>query len=302
MPGKALTDQDAGFWFDVAVQNSLDKEERAELTQAGQSGATGEGLRVKFAEIVAAGSSPKWRKDVLLRKKSFVDGRGSVHGSDYQLSDWGIIGAPVSPTDLGAPSSILSILSTGSAANEELFGPDEEAGEAATMSGPTVIVPPEISVVTTSPHANWPLYTKFVARVATIGLRHFLADELLTLGSQNTAGACKGLNDYPPEDLWGNILPTAAVLDKLREDLNASIHILSVYRAPAYNKCIDGSATNSFHMRFKAIDFVCDVGTPSTWAAKLREYRVRGVFSGGIGVYKSFVHVDTRGVNANWTG
>lgn len=304
MSGKALTDRDAGFWYDVAVQNSIDNEERIELRQIGSSANTGDSLRALFAKAIADGSAPKWRKDVFLRKSTFVSGRGSVHGSDYLLSDWGMFGRQVTTVDLDAPSSILAILSAGTASNEELTQPDEEAGEAADMGGPAVVPAPLPGAATTaaSPHSGWPLYNKFAAYVATLGLRYFTADELLFLGSSNAAGKCKGLNDYPPEVFWKNIAPTAAVLDKLREELAAPIHVLSVYRAPAYNKCLDGTAANSFHMRFQAIDFVCDVGSPSTWAAKLREYRNRGVFSGGIGVYSSFVHVDTRGVNANWTG
>jgi peptidoglycan hydrolase-like protein with peptidoglycan-binding domain len=305
MSGKPLTDQDTGFWFDVAVQNSISQDERNSLMKAASSAKTGEPLREAFATVIADGSSPKWRKDVLARKMTYVTGHGTVHGSEYQLSDWGIKGAQVSAQQLASPSSIVQILGTGtSAANEVIFAPDDEAGEATSMTGPTVIpiLPVAQTDASTSPHASWALYTKFVDFVATLGLRHFVADELLFLGNQNGAGSCKGLNDYPPEMLWRNIAPTVAVLDKLREELGASMHFLSLYRAPPYNRCIDGSATNSFHMRYQAIDFVCDVGSPSVWAGKLREYRNRGVFAGGIGVYRSFVHCDTRGVNRDWTG
>jgi hypothetical protein len=303
MPGKPLVDQDAALWYDVAVQNSLDADERTALKNAGSSSKTGQSLREAFATVVADGSSPRFRKDVLARKMSYATGRGAVHGSEYQLSDWGITGAPVTAAQLASPSVIVQILGAGvSAAHEVIIEPDDEAGEAASMTGPTVIPISVVPSAATSPHARWPLYTKFVDFVATLGLRHFVADELLFLGNQHNAGSCKGLNDYPAETLWRSIAPTVAVLDKLREELGAPIHFLSIYRAPPYNKCIDGSATNSFHMRFQAIDFVCDVGNPGSWAAKLREYRVRGVFAGGIGVYRTFVHCDTRGVNRDWTG
>lgn len=304
MPNKPLTDQDAGLWYDGAVQNFFDSDERAALKSAGSSNKTGEALRIAFANAIADGSSPKFRKDVLARKMSYATGTGTVHGSEYQLSDWGMTGTSVSPAQLASPSSIIQILGGGAtAAHEVIMEPDDEAGEAASMTGPTVI--PDSSVApdaSASPHAVWPLHQKFVDFVATLGLRNFVADELLFLGNQHKSGKCQGLNDYPPEILWRNIAPTVAVLDKLREELGAPIHFLSLYRAPAYNKCIDGSATNSFHMRYQAIDFVCDAGNPSSWAAKLREYRARGVFAGGIGVYKSFVHCDTRGVNRDWTG
>lgn len=153
-----------------------------------------------------------------------------------------------------------------------------------------------------SAHAGWDLYGKFAAFVTTLRLRHFTADELLYLGEQNNSGACKGLNEYPAEILWNNIVPTVSMLDRLQEDLRAPVRLLSVYRSPAYNRCIDGADINSLHMRFQAIDFVCDIGTPDDWASRLREYRTRSLFSGGIGVYKAFVHVDSGGANKNWKG
>ncbi len=305
MTGKTVVDQDAALWFDVAVQNSVSQSERNSLKSAASSIAGGQALREAVATVIANGSSQRFRKDVLARKMTYATGRGVVHGSEYQLSDWGLTGTKVSAEQLASSSSIIRILGAGvSAAHEVIFAPDDEAGEAASMTGPTVIpiLPAVATDAVASPHAGWPLHAKFLEFVATLGLRHFIADELLFLGNQNGAGSCKGLNDYPPEILWRNIAPTVAVLDKLREELGASMHFLSLYRAPPYNKCIDGSATNSFHMRYQAIDFICDVGRPSDWAGKLREYRNRGVFRGGIGVYRTFVHCDTRGVNADWTG
>jgi peptidoglycan hydrolase-like protein with peptidoglycan-binding domain len=305
MTGKPVVDQDAALLFDVAVQNSVSQNERSKLTNAASTIAGGEPLREAFATIIADGSSPRFRKDVLARKMTYATGRGFVHGSEYQLSDWGLTGTQVSAQQLASTSSIIQILGAGvSAPHEVIFAPDDEAREAASMTGPTVIpISPAVATdAAVSPHAGWPLHSRFLEFVATLGLRHFVADELLFLGNQNGAGSCKDLNDYPPEILWRNIAPTVAVLDKLREELGAQMHFLSLYRAPPYNRCIDGSATNSFHMRYQAIDFMCDVGRPSDWAGKLREYRNRGVFAGGIGVYRTFVHCDTRGVNRDWTG
>ena len=79
--------------------------------------------------------------------------------------------------------------------------------------------------------------------------------------------------------------------------------LTSVYRSPKYNAAIDGSATKSQHLEFRAADFsVPGKGNPKAWASKLREMRAAGVFSGGIGLYKTFVHVDVRGANADWKG
>lgn len=132
-------------------------------------------------------------------------------------------------------------------------------------------------------------------------LRHFGPKEFLVLGGQNAAGRCAGKNRRPPKELWRNIVPTAKVLDELRERLGARIELSSVYRSPEYNACIPGSASGSLHMEFRAADFTCDDGRgPVWWAIKLKEMRDAGLFRGGIGVYQTFVHVDTRGRNANF--
>jgi hypothetical protein len=141
----------------------------------------------------------------------------------------------------------------------------------------------------------------FTAYVDSLGLSYFKAEEFLILGNQNASGMCEGRNTYPPRDLWANLGPTAHVLDALRNALGAPIQTLSVYRSPAYNACISGSASNSLHMKFMAVDFSSSDGkSPVHWARQLKAMRDAGVFKGGIGVYQSFVHVDTRGTNANF--
>jgi uncharacterized protein YcbK (DUF882 family) len=132
------------------------------------------------------------------------------------------------------------------------------------------------------------------------GFKHFRGAELTPYWSRERNGVT---NSTPPCDLWPNILPTLRVLDELRERLGAPIRLLSTYRSPAYNRAVGGER-NSFHMQFRAIDFACDKGTPDEWADVLKTMRKLGVFRGGIGVYpgKGFVHVDTRGYEANWRG
>jgi uncharacterized protein YcbK (DUF882 family) len=134
-----------------------------------------------------------------------------------------------------------------------------------------------------------------------VELRFFSPRELLFKGATHFARGSKGfgLNTGPPRELWENILPTIKVLDRLRGTLGAPIRILSAYRSPAYNRSIDG-ALRSYHTQFKAIDFTAARGTPSIWAQELKEMRYEGDFNGGIGLYRSFVHVDTRGWKADW--
>jgi hypothetical protein len=146
---------------------------------------------------------------------------------------------------------------------------------------------------------------KFEAHIAALGLRYFKPYEFLAKGAShhNPHSPAYGLNTDPPEGLWDNIDQTAKVLDQLRHVLQRPITLSSVYRSLAYNQAI-GGAGDSQHTHFRAIDFVV-VGSPVgpvQWANALRDLRSSGLFRGGIGVYSTFVHVDTRGTNVDWVG
>ncbi|MGV3553390.1 D-Ala-D-Ala carboxypeptidase family metallohydrolase [Rhizobium sp.] len=147
--------------------------------------------------------------------------------------------------------------------------------------------------------------SKFTAHIAGLGLSYFKPYEFLVKGSShsNPGSSAFGLNTDPPESVWNNINATAKILDELRDQLQKPIVMSSVYRSPAYNKAI-GGAKDSQHVDFNAIDFSVkgsSVG-PYEWAAALKNMRSAGLFKGGIGIYSTFVHVDTRGTNADWTG
>ena len=143
--------------------------------------------------------------------------------------------------------------------------------------------------------------SEFANYVQSLGLRYFKPYEFLVMGHQNAnpnSGAF-GLNKKPPQVLWPKIGFTARVLDRVRDLLGAPIVTLSVYRSPEYNRKI-GGAKNSEHMKFTAVDFLAKANSgPAEWANVVRQ-RQSGMFKGGIGVYPSFVHVDTRGVNRDW--
>ena len=139
--------------------------------------------------------------------------------------------------------------------------------------------------------------------IKRLGLKHFGPWELRPMGGAhyNSNSSCFKLNDIPPEEKWNNIVNTIKVVDDLREDLNIPIRINSAYRSPDYNSCIKGRP-RSLHLRFNALD-IAFVGISSIEGCKeLLSRRKAGVFSGGLGIYKTFVHIDTRGRDAEWKG
>ena len=129
------------------------------------------------------------------------------------------------------------------------------------------------------------------------GIRFFKAHEAFYLGASNER---LQLNEIPPRELWTNIIPTLHALDVIRARFGKPITILSAYRSPAYNAAIGGEK-NSFHQRFMAVDF-----TASSDLVRLKmitqEVRRDGIFKGGIGLYRTFIHIDCRGYAANWKG
>jgi hypothetical protein len=145
----------------------------------------------------------------------------------------------------------------------------------------------------------------FDAHITGLGLKHFRAAEFLVKGSSHSSmnSPAFGLNTDPPRSLWSNVDEVAKIVDKFRNSIGRSVVISSAYRSPAYNEAI-GGAVNSRHMHFDALDVSVNgspVG-PLEWAAELRQMRNSGLFKGGIGTYRTFVHIDTRGKNVDWIG
>jgi N-acetylmuramoyl-L-alanine amidase len=137
--------------------------------------------------------------------------------------------------------------------------------------------------------------------VASLGLRHISADELLFMGNSNApGGSCAGRNSFPPPTLWNNIGNTARMLDEIRHRLGVRVFVNSGYRSASYNSCVGGESA-SLHMRFNAVDFRAESGTAAKWHSVARAVRASDLrFKGGIGKYNTFVHIDTRGTNADW--
>lgn len=85
-------------------------------------------------------------------------------------------------------------------------------------------------------------------------------------------------------------------LQQLRDLIGKPIIVNSAYRTPEYNKKVGGSP-NSQHVLGKAADIRVNGLTPK----QLANYCEKIEF-GGIGIYKTFVHVDTRQGKARWNG
>ena len=108
-------------------------------------------------------------------------------------------------------------------------------------------------------------------------------------------------NSLPPRSRWKKIGPTLKVIDRMAAQMGVPVkQILSAYRSPRYNRAVRGQS-KSLHMNNQAIDVVFR-GASSSYAARVARYLRDGKrqFKGGIGRYGSFVHIDTRGYNADW--
>lgn len=135
---------------------------------------------------------------------------------------------------------------------------------------------------------------EFQAIMDKAGIVHFRAEEVFFRGASDKR---LGLNTDPPRKLWPRIIPTLIVADKARAALGRPLRINSAYRSPAYNKAISG-ASKSQHVEFTALDL--STNNPRQLFKVLAKMRDAGEFTGGIGLYPTFVHVDTRGSNATW--
>jgi lysozyme family protein len=132
------------------------------------------------------------------------------------------------------------------------------------------------------------------------GIKFFKPKEFLTLGGGNTSGKCAGKNTLPPDDILENIARVAKYWDIVRERYGKPITVNSVYRSPAYNACLDGTASNSFHMKGMAADCSPVNGNISELAQVIAELKKEGKIVGGWGVYPTFIHLDTRPNNVKF--
>jgi uncharacterized protein YcbK (DUF882 family) len=118
---------------------------------------------------------------------------------------------------------------------------------------------------------------------------------------------CKDGTPCPRRDYNGLEYLCKTFLEPLRREFGR-VTIHSGYRTRAHNARVGGEP-NSFHIytmhdgNDQAADITCERGRPSDWHRKLARIRARRRDGkGGLGLYRTFVHVDIRDFPANWRG
>lgn len=87
------------------------------------------------------------------------------------------------------------------------------------------------------------------------------------------------------------------LLENIREAAGGkAVTINSGYRSPEHNKAV-GGVSNSQHVKGTAADIVV-AGTDPLTVGQIAEHYLNT--KGGIGVYRSFTHVDTRANRSRW--
>ncbi len=109
--------------------------------------------------------------------------------------------------------------------------------------------------------------------------------------------ACQGKN------CCGGAAPVhpdlAAGLQELRDKAGAPLGISSGFRCRSHNKKI-GGAENSLHTLGMAVDITCPDNLTALQMAEIAE-SIEVFREGGIGIYKSWLHVDVRKTSkARW--
>lgn len=92
-----------------------------------------------------------------------------------------------------------------------------------------------------------------------------------------------------------------AAIQSLRMELGFPLTINSGYRCSAYNATLPGSAPDSYHCQGLA----ADISTARMAGQQKHSLLLRAVMKfTGVGIYKTFIHVDLRPTEkrTTWTG
>ena len=129
-------------------------------------------------------------------------------------------------------------------------------------------------------------------------IKHFTADEIY-----NASDTKKYIETDLPEVLIKNIIPTIRVLDELREWYSFPIILNCTYRDKEHNKTVGGEK-NSLHLSFNAIDFTINnknnlalLYYHLNFQDSVRHFNfLPKTGAMGLGLYGTFVHIDTRSI------
>lgn len=103
-----------------------------------------------------------------------------------------------------------------------------------------------------------------------------------------------------PESVKANLAVLAEQLEVLRAHFGKPVTVTSGYRSPAHNVRI-GGASKSFHTTGQAADIkVKDVSPRLVYNAIELLIKSGKMLEGGLGLYSSWVHYDTRGKKIRW--
>ncbi len=88
-----------------------------------------------------------------------------------------------------------------------------------------------------------------------------------------------------------------SILEKVRSHFGKPIIVTSACRCESHNKDIGGSA-NSYHLKGRASDIKIIGISPK----KVEEFINLNYPKCGLGTYKTFNHIDSRGFKSRWKG
>lgn len=130
-------------------------------------------------------------------------------------------------------------------------------------------------------------------------VRRFFFDMKLTKNFRKSEFDSKDGAEMP-QTVLSNVKRLAKNLQALRDHVGKPISINSGYRSPEHNAKI-GGVPNSAHILGMAADIKIEGLTPSQVKAAILELIQLGkMHNGGIGLYSTFVHYDTRANAARW--
>ena len=108
------------------------------------------------------------------------------------------------------------------------------------------------------------------------------------------------LNGPVPRALRANIDRTVRAVNAIHRAYTPGVRIVSGYRSHAYNTAVHG-ALRSQHLQGLAVDMAPIDGDVSGLSQVVLELIQSGALTeGGIGLYRTFIHYDLRGVKARW--